>query len=883
LLGQTVASGEVQDFGQVGVSGTPSSLILSYSFSGLTAAPSFSLAWSRDFQATPPVCIAAGATNCSIGVTFSPLRPGLRQDLLTVSDQSGRVLASTPLRGMGTSPLLALYPGIISTLAGNGTGGYLDSVNPTLAEFWNPQGVALDGSANSLYVADAVSAAIRKIVLSTGAVSTVAGNGSSGLAGDGGPAKSASLNTPTGVAVDGGGNLYIADQGNNLIRRVDAVTQIITTVAGGGTTPSGTDTFGDGGPATSAILYGPQSVAVDSSGNLFIADAYHQLVRTVSAATGVITVVAGGGASAGTDGFGDGGAATSAQLHNPSGVALDSSGNLYIADTGSNLIRRVDVTTRIITAVAGNGTWGYSGDYGLATAATLASPQGVAVDAADNVYVADYGNNAIRQVSAASLKIFTLAGRGSTGYYGDGGNPTVAFLTNPMGITVDENGNLYIDDSGNNVVRQVSYAAWPLSFESEPVGALSPSQVVSPFNVGNETLNLSAISLTRNFQQVSTGLTDCAAGTALTPGSSCDTAMSFAPILSGAITGTASLTTNSLNNLASVETVNLSATGLTEEGPQVSLSATTLTFSGQSVGASGPARTVTLTNSGGSAFAISNIWLSGSQASDFQISTNCGSSLAASASCTVSVIFTPSATGARSATLLFSDLVIGSPQSVALNGTGNAGLVIVSGTSLSFAGAVGVTTAAQSVSLANTGSYPAQIFGASINGINASEFHVSTSCGSTIAAGGSCSFSVTFSAAAIGSSSASLTITDDAAGSPQTITLSGTVPAKTRTGPPSRAVWSGWYSSRPVRKIQTAENPAAQPGVPSSIEDTPTGAPFVRAADPVSTTSPQAIALPSDLKEPAKVREAVAPPEKAVQVYDKLRRRARRAREIREP
>jgi sugar lactone lactonase YvrE len=771
-LGSNLAAGAAQNFGQVAVGGS-ANVTLTYSFTGLAAATAFSLAWNRDFKAAAPTCSDAGTISCSIVITFSPFRPGLRQDVLSITNRSGQILASTPLLGTAISPLMALYPGIISTLAGSAVGGYQNSQNPSLAEFWNPQAIALDGSAKAVYVADSINGSIRKIILSSGAVSTVAGNGSDGFSGDGGLATSASLNTPTGVAVDGAGNLYIADEGNNLIRRVDALTKIITTVAGGGTTASGTDAYGDGGPATKAILYGPQSVAVDSSGNLFIADAYNQLVRMVNATTGIITVVAGGGTSTGSDGFGNGVAATSVKLNNPAGVALDSAGNLYIADAGNNLIRRVDMTTGIVTDVAGNGNWGYSGDSGSATRATLAAPQAVAVDAAGNVYVADYGNNAIRQISASTQKICTLAGRGSTGYYGDGGNPTLAFLTSPMGIAVDENGNLYIGDSGNNVVRQVSYAASPLSFPSEPVGALSPAQVVSPINVGNQTLTLSAISVASNFQQVSAGFSDCAPGTALPPGSSCDTAVSFAPIQTGAITGNLTLTTNSLNNPAAVETVNLSAIALTGTGPQISLSAAALTFAGQLVGTSSGAQSVRLTNSGGSAFAISSIWVSGAQAGDFQISTTCGSSLAAAANCAVSVIFAPTANGTRSATLFFSDSVVGSPQSVVLSGTGNGGIAALSATSLNLSGSVGLTSAAQSVSLANNGSYPLHLLSVAITGTNASQFQVST-CPSTIAAGASCSFSVTFSPVAAETVSATLNIFDDGDSSPETVTLNGT-------------------------------------------------------------------------------------------------------------
>jgi sugar lactone lactonase YvrE len=768
-----LAYGAVQDFEQVAVGGSKSAT-LTYSFTGLSAAPHFSLSWSRDFQAAAPTCTVGTATNCSVMIAFTPLRPGLRQDGLTITNQSGAVLKNTPLRGVGQSPLIALYPGIISTLAGNGTWGYQDSPNPSAVMFRNPQGIALNGSGNVAYVADSVNNVIRKIVLSSGAVSTVAGNGSSGLGGDGGPATAAIFNTPTGVAVDGSGNLYIADQGNNLIRRVDAATQIVSTVAGGGTMASGADQLGDGGPATSAILYGPQSVTLDPAGNLYIADAFHNLVRMVNAANGTITVVAGGGTSAGTDGFGDGGAATSAKLSNPSGVALDSAGNLYIADTGYSLIRRIDMTTGVITATVGNGNSGYSGDDGLATDATLSSPQGVVIDAANNIFVADYGNSAIRQIRAATQKIFTLAGKGSTGYYGDGGNPTAAFLTNPSSLAVDENGNLYIADYGNNVIRAVSYAAVPMTFSGQPVGAVSPSQVVTPINIGNETLTLSAISSAANFQQVTSGSADCITNSALTPGSACDVAVSFVPVQTGTITESLVITTNSLNSAANAQTIGLTANGLTGLGPRVSLNVSALTFSGQLIGVQSLAQTVTLTNSGGSAFTISSIWLAGSQAGDFQLSTTCGTSLAAGADCTVSVVFAPSSTGTRTATLMFSDSVEGTPQSVTLIGTGKGGVLVLSGNSLRFSESVGKTSAAQTISLTNTAVYPLHILSVWTTGSDANEFNASTTCDSTVAAGATCSLTVTFSPVVEGEQTATLNLTDDACSALQTISLTGT-------------------------------------------------------------------------------------------------------------
>jgi RHS repeat-associated protein len=306
-------------------------------------------------------------------------------------------------------------------------------------------GVVADPSGN-LYIADYENCRVRKVTASTGTITTFAGN-SSGCAytGDGGAATSAGVTLPSGVALDSAGNLYIADE--NSIRKVTASTGIITTVAGSGLPGYS----GDGGPATSALLWAPEAVAVDSAGNLYIADTVNNLIRKVTASTGIITTVAGNG----TAGYsGDGVAATSTELNYPYGVALDSAGNIYIADAGNNRIRKVTVSTGIITTVAGNGNWAFSGDGGPATNAAL-SPAGIALDSAGNLYIADSENDRIREVTAATGIIFTIVGDGITGYSGDGGLAIVAELDNPLAVTVSSTGYLYIADESNGRIRAV--------------------------------------------------------------------------------------------------------------------------------------------------------------------------------------------------------------------------------------------------------------------------------------------------------------------------------------------------------------------------------------------------------------------------------------------
>jgi sugar lactone lactonase YvrE len=339
--------------------------------------------------------------------------------------------------------------GIITTVAGTEAYGANGDGGPaTRAQLYYPHGVTLDRLGN-VSIADTYNNRIRRVVAITGIITTVAGTGTFGLSGDGGAAISAQLTQPEGAVIDGLGNVYIADTFNHRIRRVDAGAGTITTVAGNGTPAFS----GDGGAATSAQLIEPYSVAVAGSGNVYIADTYNSRIRRVNAATGIITTIAGNG----TFGFsGDGGAATSAGLYEPHGVALDGLGNVYIADYANNRVRRVDAVTGIITTVAGTGSIGALGDGGAATSAELDFPQGVALDGLGNVYIADTGNHRIRRVAAGTGIITTVAGKGTPGFSGDGGAATSAQLYNPQGVTLDGPGNVYIADSVNGRVRRVN-------------------------------------------------------------------------------------------------------------------------------------------------------------------------------------------------------------------------------------------------------------------------------------------------------------------------------------------------------------------------------------------------------------------------------------------
>jgi sugar lactone lactonase YvrE len=341
-----------------------------------------------------------------------------------------------------------------------GLGG--DGGPATSAKLCEPSGVAVDPGGN-LFIVDNANNRIRKVD-TAGTITTVAGSGPGGLgggfSGDGGPASMAELNLyqtygNVGVAVDPAGNLFIADTGNNRLRKVDTA-GTITTIAGGGGNMGSASFSGDGGPATSAQLNSPSDVAVDPGGNLFIADTGNNRIRAVDTA-GTITSVAGSG---GFGGFGgDGGPATSAQLNAPSGVAVDTTGNLFIADNRNNRIRKVD-TAGTMMSVAGNGTSGFGGDGGPATSGQLDlyGNAGVAVDAAGNLYIADTGNERVRKVDTVGT-ITTVAGNGSCcGFSGDGGAATSAQLNYPRSVTLNAAGNLFIADTSNNRIRTVDAA-----------------------------------------------------------------------------------------------------------------------------------------------------------------------------------------------------------------------------------------------------------------------------------------------------------------------------------------------------------------------------------------------------------------------------------------
>jgi uncharacterized protein (TIGR03437 family) len=356
----------------------------------------------------------------------------------------------------------------ISTIAGSSAQGYLgDGGAATSAALDNPRGVTSD-SVGNLYICDTLNDRIRKVSMN-GTITTVAGTGIAGYTGDNIPGTSAELNVPSGVALDAAGNLYIADTGNHRVRKLTP-NGTITTVAGNGYA----NYNGDGGPATSSSLNSPEDAVVDAAGNIYIADTGNDAIRKVST-TGIITTIAGNGNAGNSGNFGP---ATSALLNFPVGLTVDAKGDVFISDQGNDVVRKID-PTGVITPVAGNGVNGFSGDGQPGQAAALNGPAGLAVDAVGNLYIADVNNNRIR-VLLANGNITTLAGNGGAGFGGDGGSATNAELNGPRGVSVGPFGDVYIADLGNNRIRHLT----PLT----PV--VGPVFVTSVYNFGGAGLNL---------------------------------------------------------------------------------------------------------------------------------------------------------------------------------------------------------------------------------------------------------------------------------------------------------------------------------------------------------------------------------------------------------
>jgi sugar lactone lactonase YvrE len=463
----------------------------------------------------------AGLT-CTAKMTFTPAAPGLRQGAVMLLDASGNLLGETTVTGVGLGALAVLDPGNIYTVAGDGDWIYRgDGVLAVLSPIFLPMGVVADTVGN-VYLSDSNNNRIRRVDAVTGTMSTVAGNGTLGFNGDRGLATAAMVSTPAGITMDGAGNIYFADTGNHVVRRIDAITRVITTVAGQG----GVEGYeGDGGQASNANLSFPEAVIFDAAGNLYISDTGNNVVRKVQG-NGIITTIAGTGAAGYSQ---DNVAATSSELNQPWGIAFDLSGALYIADLSNNRVRKV--ANGIITTIAGTGFPGFGGDNAPATAAWIKAPAAVAVDPSGNVYIADSGNNRVRKLYATTGNINTISGADSEQFGGDKGPANQATMYGPYALYLDGAGDLYVADLFHNRIREISANFDTLLFPTMRVSKTSLPDPTLLANDGNASLTLTQIPLVNAALDLAS--TTCSVNEVLAAGQDCSLGVEFAPAAVG--------------------------------------------------------------------------------------------------------------------------------------------------------------------------------------------------------------------------------------------------------------------------------------------------------------------------------------------------------------
>ena len=699
---------------------------------------------------------------------------------------------------------------LVDFFAGTGTRG--DTGNgglATAAELNYNYGVARDSSGN-IYIADTDNCVIREVTASNGDINVFAGeSGSCGYSGDGGPPTKAELNTPYGVYVDSGNNVYIADSYNHIIREVTG--GIISTVAG---TPGEYGYLGDGDPATAAKLDQPWGISKDGAGNLYIADTYNCVIREVAAATGIIETVVGIGDACGYTGDG---LATENRLNYPNGLLADTNGNLFIADTNNQRVRWVD-PSGIMTTIAGTGNAAFSGDGNYATLADLYYPSGLARDAAGDILLVDQYNYRVREVSAfaaagvsassldfglvtvktssapqlltvSALGPLTIGSIGTTGAFSEqddcgtalsnGATCKVYVVFKPTAAGTDT-GTLTISDNGffssTTVIdlagtgSALSVTGGPLAFGNEAVKSTSAAKSVTVTNEGSAAVTMGAITLDETTDFAISAKTCPASGSTLAAKASCTISVTFTPKTTGAKKG--ALVIND-SDPSSPQIVGMTGTGTSN----VAFKPSSVTFSPQAIGTSSGNTKITLTNNTGATLTLGNPALSFTGPFASAHSTTCtnGLPIAAKGTCSIFVTFEPTEIGYVSGSVSVTDSDSSSPQVVALAGTGTG--VEFTPSSVSFGTSDDGVQVQSTVTLTNASGSPITFTAWTITGTNAPDFYTSLGdppCGTTLAAGGVCTFTMYFKPSIVGAESATLSVYDNSPGSPQTLALSGT-------------------------------------------------------------------------------------------------------------
>ena len=708
-LGLTQQLATPTDFGSTAVGSSSTAQTLTLNLAGAATQLAIYLRYGQDFQAGLASC-GNGATSCSLTVTFSPKFPGVRQDAVVATDGTGSVLATMLVSGTGRGPQVSISPSVIDTLS---------------QQAINPAGLALDASGN-LFFSDWTGNVVYELQAGTTTARVIAGHAyQSGYTGDGAAATAANLSEPRGLAVDGLGNLYIADSQNNVVRKVDGLTGTISTVLGG--------------TATATQLSNLTGLVMDASGHLYVSDSRNNVVRELNTLSGAVSTVAGTSAAGYT---GDGAPALNATLDSPAGLALDSSGDLYIADSVNNVIRKVS-TAGVISTVAGTGAPATgttpNGEGGAATSANLSAPNAVAVDAGGNLYIAD--SQLVRRVDEASQNIVTVAGSYASNPLTNStqGAVSTGVPLNPSALAIGADGSVYLSEF--QYILEFHEPAGLLEFPVTTPEVASSTSLARVLNSGNAALSFSGLNISEGFLQKASGGVDCSSATILGSGSECEVSIAYAPFTAGQVTGMVTLTDNALNGGDARQQISLSGTGAVDA--QLVASTNYLSFGSVAKGASSGPLGVTLMNTGTATTAISGI--------------------ASTASNTA---------GGNFAALTISDNGRTSPQIVQLSGKSASTGTVTPG-ALSFAPRqLGSQSAAQIVTIHNTGVGSLLIYSVSVNSGTLNDFGFSNNC-QTIASGASCTIGVTFTPSGNGTRTGTLTILDSTAASPHSVALSG--------------------------------------------------------------------------------------------------------------
>jgi sugar lactone lactonase YvrE len=675
---------------------------------------------------------AAGET-CTVTVAFSPKAAGIRRGAVEIVNGTGVVLGTAYVSAVGTGPQVAFSSGPQTTVASG---------------MVTPMGVAVNGS-GVVYIADPGTHGYFYVATPSGSGYTQSEmlatlNG----VGNGAPSEEA---IPGGIATDGAGNLYFSSTLNDNFYGNYVDVDLYYNGANYNGQPLAYPAFGNG-------LTSPTGLAADPSGNIYIADTGNNRVVeelyiggvTYDTNTPLQLVVASG-------------------LSNPQAVASDASGNIYIADTGNNRI--------LMATPKGDGVF----SVGSIIPPGLTSPAGVAVDDFGNIFISDTGNKRV-----------LMEVPGNTGYIQT--VIPVTGLVSPQGLAVDASENLFIADSGTGSVYKIALGTGPsLTFASTNVGSTSSDspQTVTFSNIGNAALTFpipttgTNPSVSANFSVSSIGSTACPALTnssgsnaTLAAATSCTLPISFSPTTAGSISGTVKSTDNALNVSGTVQTINLSGTATSPSAPVASLSPTSIAFGDQTVSTSSVVSLITLSNTGNATLTGIAISITGANPTDFMQTNNCGTTLAASATCIIAVTFTPASVANFTASVSVANNATGSPQTVALTGTGTATptpQAVLSSTSLSYGNQnTGTSSVAQTITLSNPGTASLSISSIVVTGASANSFSQTNTCGTSLAASASCIISVIFAPQATGAMAAAITVTDNATGSLQSAVLSGT-------------------------------------------------------------------------------------------------------------